>query len=114
LTVRFGWYGFNCCSTAALGGQGDTIGLVAVNTTLGAAFGGITAIALTYYRTGEVNPGMGNNGILAGLVSITAGCACFEPYGAVITGIVGGFAYVYSSVVKSLICRCICIHFLNP
>merc|ERR1712054_706842 len=40
----FGWYGFNCVSTGGIAGQGNTIGLIAVNTTIGAAFGGVTAV----------------------------------------------------------------------
>jgi len=94
----FGWYGFNCVSTGAIQGAGDTLGLVAVNTTLGGAMGALSALLITYMRTGEIDPAMAGNGLLGGLVSITAGCAAFEPYGAFLVGTLGGAVYVYSSL----------------
>eukprot|EP01059_Diplonema_ambulator_P018969 TRINITY_DN3168_c3_g1_i1.p1 TRINITY_DN3168_c3_g1~~TRINITY_DN3168_c3_g1_i1.p1 ORF type:complete len:477 (+),score=74.93 TRINITY_DN3168_c3_g1_i1:236-1666(+) len=94
LILWFGWYGFNCGSTLGLSGNGGLVaGKVGATTTLGAAGGGLGVLLL--------NLALGNgllfdpvcNGILAGLVSITAGCAVVEPYGAVIIGIIGGAVY---------------------
>jgi hypothetical protein len=85
-------------STGAIQGAGDTLGLVAVNTTLGGAMGALSALMITYMRTGEIDPAMAGNGLLGGLVSITAGCAAFEPYGAFLVGTLGGAVYVYASL----------------
>ena len=85
----FGWYGFNPGSTLQLsGGAYALAGKVAVTTTLAAAAGGVSAVALSKLLTHRYDPGLTINGILAGLVGITAGCATVEPWAAVVIGAV--------------------------
>lgn len=79
----------------------DAVERSVFNTTLSASSAGITTMTLNYFinRGGpyalDLHPVL--NGILAGLVSITAACAFVQTYSAVIIGAVGGFVYVYSA-----------------
>ncbi|CAE7646555.1 amtB, partial [Symbiodinium microadriaticum] len=76
----FGWYGFNPGSTLGMhtGDTGAMAAQVAMNTTLSAATGGITVFLLRYAIMKKYDVGGLCNGILAGLVSITAGCGNVE------------------------------------
>ncbi|RHY30814.1 hypothetical protein DYB32_004002 [Aphanomyces invadans] len=99
LLLWFGWYGFNCMSTGTLTGHGaDVAAKVAVNLTLAAAAAGVGSVCLNAI-TGDriVDPTMANNGVLAGAVAITAGCAVVEPAGAVVIGLVAAVLYTASS-----------------
>ena len=91
----FGWYGFNCCSTGAWGDM-VTATKVAVTTTLAAAAGGISALGCEVVagKNADLPPIL--NGILAGLVSITAGCNVVEPWAAFVLGLIGGVVYTIS------------------
>ena len=101
----FGWYGFNPGSTLAISpaGYGDVAALCAVTTTLSGASGAVSAMFLDtllgFLAEGEAeyDLSMAMNGCLGGLVSITAGCSVLEPWAAVLTGILGGMVYVFSS-----------------
>jgi Amt family ammonium transporter len=101
----FGWYGFNPGSTLRIApdGYGDVTGLCAVTTTLAAAAGAIGALFFDtitgFMKTGEVEYDltMCMNGILAGLVGITAGCSVVEPWAAVIIGLIAGIVYCLAS-----------------
>jgi len=95
----FGWYGFNCGSTLALhtAAQGMLAAQVAMNTTIAAATGGITVFLLRFALIRRYDLGGLCNGILAGLVSITAGCANVESGSAFAIGMIGGCLYVTSS-----------------
>merc|ERR1719204_1201986 len=84
----FGWYGFNCGSTVAVLGVMDTASLVAVTTTLAAASGGLTASCLGKLLSGKWNIGLACNGVLAGLVSITAPCAVILPEFSIVIGFI--------------------------
>jgi Amt family ammonium transporter len=103
LILWFGWYGFNSVSTLALGVSGFTGELAsvasktAVTTTLAAAAGCMTNLLLGKLTSGVIDNGLANNGVLAGLVGITAGCSVVEPEGAVIIGIIAAVVYFYSS-----------------
>lgn len=66
---------------------------VAVSTTLGGAAGGVAALAFAVSVDKCWDVLMCLNGILAGLVSITSGCAFFEPWAAIVAGGVGGFLF---------------------
>jgi Amt family ammonium transporter len=83
----FGWYGFNPGSTLALsGGTSELAARVAVTTTLSAAAGGVIAVLYTKLTTGIYDMGLTVNGILGGLVGITAGCATIDPWAAIVVG----------------------------
>ena len=90
----FGWYGFNAGST--LSGTNLIIGRVAVTTTLAAAAGAIGAMFTSWFWFGKPEPSMSLNGVLAGLVGITAGCAVATPLGSVIIGVLAGVLVVAS------------------
>ncbi|MCL6644945.1 MAG: ammonium transporter [Dehalococcoidia bacterium] len=88
----FGWYGFNPGSTLALTGGGAALAAkVAVNTTLAACAGGVAAVLFSKILTTRYDPGLLINGILAGLVGITAPCATVDPWAAVVIGAVASF-----------------------
>lgn len=87
----YGWYGFNPGSALALIDYSKTIARTAVTTTMGAAAGGVTVLIVTYLRTGHYDLSQSLNGVLGGLVSITASCPVIEPWSALLAGFVGGF-----------------------
>lgn len=89
----FGWFGFNAGST--LTGDGS-IGRIAVTTNLAAAAGATGAMLTIWLATGKPDASMTLNGALAGLVSITAGCATATPIGALVIGLIGGVTVVAS------------------
>jgi len=88
----FGWYGFNPGSTlSAMDFQG--IGRIAANTTLAACAGSLVAMLCALWIgpfKGKFDTGFALNGMLAGLVAITAPCYWVSPLGAVILGGVAG------------------------
>lgn len=94
LILWFGWFGFNGGSTLT----GDrSIAIIIANTMLSAAAGGLSCFLICLLATGgEIHIEKLLNGIVAGLVGITAGCAVVEPTGAVLVGITSG-AIVYVS-----------------
>jgi len=97
MTLWFGWYGFNCGSTLAVAGYMEVASLVAVTTTISAASGAIVTCLWAKFVSGKWNIGMCCNGVLAGLVSITANCAVVHPWSAIIIGVVGGSIYFGAS-----------------
>ena len=98
-----GWYGFNPGSMLAIVGEAskEVVARAAVTTTLSAAAGGITALTLNYslYKVWDLIAVC--NGVLAGLVSITAGCSVVEPFAALLAGAIG--AVVEFAAVKLLL-----------
>lgn len=90
----FGWYGFNAGSTLAAVGQ--DIATPAVTTTLAAAAGAISAMATSWLIAGKPDVGFTLNGVLAGLVGITAGTASLSFGASVLTGLVAGVIMVFS------------------
>jgi ammonium transporter, Amt family len=93
IILFFGWFGFNPGSSLAfVGGGGQLASMAAVNTLIAGAMGGCVAM-LYMWRLGpnrRPDPGMSVNGILAGLVAITAPCAFVDPIAAAIIGSVSG------------------------
>ena len=87
----FGWFGFNPGSTTT---AGPAMGYIAVTTNMAAACGAITALFTSWIRFGKPDTGMSLNGVLAGLVAITAGCDCVSIGGAGIIGAVAGILVV--------------------
>src|SRR5207342_2856284 len=90
--LAFGWFGFNPGSTLA--GGDLRIAVVAVNTMLAGAAGAMTAMLYVWFRFGKPDPSMLANGMLAGLVAITAPCAFVNSVSAVIIGGIAGILVV--------------------
>ncbi|MGA1500415.1 MAG: ammonium transporter, partial [Ilumatobacteraceae bacterium] len=88
-----GWFGFNPGSELA---ADNYVAWIAVNTLVAAAAGGAVTLATVWFKTGKVDMAMVGNGVLAGLVGITAGCGTMNILGALITGGVAGFIVVFS------------------
>jgi ammonium transporter len=91
----FGWFGFNPGSTFSA--HELRIAIIAVNTNLAAAAGGLTAVLITFLKTRRWDLGMALNGVLAGLVAVTCSCAWIEGWAAVVIGLIGG-ALMYAGV----------------
>lgn len=89
----FGWFGFNPGSTTA---AQSNIALIAVTTNLAACMGGVVAMIVTWLRYGKPDVSMSLNGVLAGLVAITAGCANVSPASSIIIGALAGVVVVYA------------------
>merc|ERR1719487_242887 len=96
----FGWCGFNSGSTLGLSDAGTALmaAHVMMNTTLSAATGGLTVFLVQYAITKKYDCAALCNGILAGLVSVSAPCSNVESGSAVLIGFLGGFVYVGSSM----------------
>ncbi len=86
--LLFGWMGFNPGST--LGATDLRISVIAVNTNLAACSGSATALLLWYYLFGKPDISMACNGMLAGLVAITAPCAFVSANSSIVIGILAG------------------------
>ena len=93
LILWIGWFGFNPGSELA---ANLNVPYIAVTTNLAAASGGIAATIAVWLRFGLPDLSMIINGILAGLVAITAGCDGATYLGAVVTGAVAGILVVFS------------------
>ena len=91
-----GWFGFNPGSQ--MGADAGAISSIAVTTNLAAAAGAITAMLTAWIFLGKPDAGMSLNGALAGLVTITAGCAYVSPTSAAIMGALGGIVVVLSVI----------------
>jgi ammonium transporter, Amt family len=92
--LAFGWFGFNPGSTLA--GGDLRIAVVAVNTMLASAAGALSAMIYMMIRYGKPDPSMMANGMLAGLVAITAPCAFVTAPAAVLIGLVSGVLVCWS------------------
>lgn len=90
----FGWFGFNAGSTTA--GSTD-IALIAMNTFLAAGAGATFAMFVTWFQFGKPDAPMTLNGVLGGLVAITAGCANLTPGSAILAGAIAGIIVVYAT-----------------
>ncbi len=87
--LLFGWFGFNAASTFA--GNDRQLAVVATNTALAAAFGAVAAMFYVMFTGAKKpDPGMMANGMLAGLVAITAPCAFVSPWVAALIGAIAG------------------------
>ena len=101
-----GWYGFNPGSTLGLAklGYSAQASRAVVTTTISAAIAGLVVIMLEKLVGDHTwSVGAACNGILAGLVSVTAGCASVTPGFAFLIGLIGGFLYFIS---KETILKC--------
>ncbi len=86
--LAFGWFGFNAGSTLA--GGDLRIGVIATNTMLASAGGSFSAMLYMWLFYGKPDISMAGNGMLAGLVAITAPCAFVNSVSAVIIGLIAG------------------------
>ncbi|WNH10337.1 ammonium transporter [Thalassobellus suaedae] len=86
----FGWFGFNPGSTLGAVGNWELIGIIATNTFLASAAGGISTMFYTYFKYGQIDVTMTINGVLAGLVAVTAGCNVLDSGSAIIIGLIAG------------------------
>ena len=93
-----GWFGFNPGSQLAASGEVNRIAIshVFLTTNLAAAAGGIATMFLTWLKYGKPSLSLTLNGVLAGLVGITAGCDAVSPWGAVIIGLLCGIVLVFA------------------
>ena len=103
----FGWFGFNPGSQLAATGAENAIAIshVMCTTNMAAATGGISVLLLTWLVYGKPSLSLVCNGILAGLVGITAGCDLVSIGGAAIIGVVCGIAMVGSVALIDKVCK---------
>jgi len=92
--LAFGWFGFNPGSTLA--GTDLRISYVVVNTMLAGIVGALSAMCVLMLKGLKPDPTMCCNGMLAGLVAITAPCAFVDPWAAAVIGLVAGYLVVES------------------
>lgn len=94
----FGWFGFNPGSQLAASGEVNRVAIshVFLTTNLAAVAGGVATMFTTWIKYGKPSFSLTLNGVLAGLVGITAGCDLVSPVGAVIIGLVCGVVLVFS------------------
>lgn len=94
----FGWFGFNPGSQLAASGSVNRMAIshVFLITNLSAVAGGVATMFVTWIKYGKPSFSLTLNGILAGLVGITAGCDLVSPVGAVSIGAVCGVVLVFS------------------
>jgi Amt family ammonium transporter len=94
LILAFGWFGFNAGSSLAA--SDPRIGVIAVNTMLASAGGALAALLYLWERHNRPDIAIACNGLIGGLVAITASCAFVTPAAAVLIGIVAGLIVVWS------------------
>lgn len=101
----FGWFGFNPGSSLAMKTQGDAFSasMVAMNTTAGGAMGGLVTYVVTFLLIKKHSVGALCNGILAGLVAVTAPCGTVQPGEAFVIGGIGGLFYLGGSMLTQAI-----------
>ncbi len=100
IILFFGWFGFNPGSSLGfLGGFRNLAVIAAINTLLAGAAGGTAAMTYMWLFGPSKKPdaGMSVNGLLAGLVAITAPCAFVDPWAAVVIGTIAGVLVIWAS-----------------
>jgi Amt family ammonium transporter len=96
LVLWLGWFGFNPGSTMGIAGGGQLVAHIALTTNLAAAAGGVAATITAWVYLGKPDLSMIINGILAGLVGITAPCAFVNLPSAILIGAIAGVIIVFS------------------
>src|SRR5512138_3028816 len=94
--LAFGWFGFNAGSTLA--GMDTRLTVVAVNTMLAGATGAFSSYLYAKTKWGKADPSWLSNGMLAGLVAITAPCAFVSAWAAALIGAVAGVLVILAAV----------------
>lgn len=94
----FGWFGFNPGSQLAASGEENRIAIshVFLTTNLSACAGGVSSLLVAWIKYKKPFLSLALNGVLAGLVAITAGCDLVSPVGAVIIGLIAGAVMIYA------------------
>ncbi len=94
----FGWFGFNLGSQLAASGEGNRMAIshVFLTTNLAACAGGFLSLIVAWMKYKKPSLSLTLNGVLAGLVGITAGCDLVSPVGAVLIGTICGTVMVYA------------------
>ncbi len=92
LILWLGWFGFNAGSELAA--NGPVLAHISTTTALSAAFGTVSSAAWAWLRTGKPDLTLIVNGMLGGLVGVTAGCRFVEPYGAAAIGAICGVVVI--------------------
>ncbi len=87
----FGWYGFNGAAATSAG----NLASIFATTTIAAAAATVMVMVVTWIKDGKPDVSMTLNGSLAGLVAITAGCACVDALGALIIGLIAGLVVIF-------------------
>jgi len=101
IILFFGWFGFNPGSSLGFVGAFRNLAVIAaINTLLAGAAGGVSAMTYMWLfgATKKPDPGMSVNGILAGLVAITAPCAFVDSWAAVVIGLIAGLIVCWATV----------------
>jgi Amt family ammonium transporter len=93
--LLFGWFGFNAASTLAA--TDVQFATVATNTAIAGAFGAVVSMFVMMRKTGKPDPAMMVNGMLAGLVAITAPCAFVTPASAAVIGSIAGVLVIWAA-----------------
>lgn len=95
-----GWFGFNCGSQLKIYGPANTdaVALIATNTALAACAGGLISLAVIWFMTGTPKLSMALNGMLGGLVGITANCDSITNLSAIVIGAVAGVLVVFACI----------------
>lgn len=104
MILWFGWYGFNCGSTLMLSANAANVAAkTAMTTTLAASSGCVTMTIIARVLEKNFDIGLALNGILGGLVSITANCSVVNHWAAIIIGMIGAFVcYGASRLLRKL------------
>jgi Amt family ammonium transporter len=92
--LAFGWFGFNAGSTLAA--SEPRIAAIAVNTALSSATGALTSMSVIWHRHRRPDVGTACNGLLGGLVAVTAPCAFVAPAAAALIGVIAGLLVVWA------------------
>ena len=93
MILFIGWFGFNPGSELA---ADEFVPGIALKTLVAAAAGAVTAMTVNWLRDGKPDVSIAANGLLAGLVAITAPVGAVETWAAFLIGAVGGLIVVYS------------------
>ena len=93
----FGWFGFNGASTVCATGDDALVsmGAIFITTNMAAAAAATATMIYTWIRYGKPDVSMTLNGVLAGLVAITAPCDVCDAFGAIVIGAVAGVLVVF-------------------
>jgi len=103
LLLWFGWFGFNGGST--IDGTTAAVADIIAATMMGGAAGGLAAMLYTFWRTGKADIGMTLNGVLAGLVGVTAGANVLTLWSALLVGVASGLVMVFASAFVERVLR---------